>query len=46
MQTVAKDIGMTWLGLSEPFTLRLDGIKTAFEVKAMVIKELTKNINL
>ena len=46
VRLAAKDTKMTKLGLSTLFTLCLNGIKTDFEVKAIMIKELADDINL
>ena len=46
VKTAAKNKGMTKLGLSNPFSIRLDGIKTEFKIEAIMIKELADDINL
>ena len=46
VETAAKGMGMSKLGLTELFTLSLDGIDTLFDVHAMVIEELSGHINL
>ncbi len=44
--TAGKGLGMTKLGQTKPFTIRLDGINKAFKTKATVIRELSDDINL
>ena len=44
--TAGAGQGMTNLGISEQFSLRLDGISKNFSVKALVCRELRDEINL
>ena len=45
--TAGAGLGMTRIGLSQPFDLRIMGIQKVFHVrKAIVIKELTDEVNL
>ena len=46
VRMAAKGAEMTRLGLSKPFTIHLDGIRTGFDVQATIIKELADDINL
>ena len=38
IRTVAKNKGMTKLGISKPFSIQLNGIEREFKVRATVIK--------
>ena len=40
VRMAAKNKGMTKLGISKPFSIRLNGIEKEFKVQATVIKEL------
>ena len=44
--TAGKGLGMTQTGVSQPFDMRIQGINKTFRVKAMVIKDLSDDINL
>ena len=44
--TAGKGLGMTKLGISEDFSLRINGIHTVFDTKATIIRQLTDDINL
>ena len=44
--TAGKGLGMTRLGRTRPFTIRIDGIKKAFQTKATVIRDLADEVNL
>ena len=44
--TARKGQGMTNLGISEEFTLRLNGLMKAYNVKALVCRELNDDINV
>ena len=44
--TAGKGVGLTQTGLSQPFDMRIPGIKKIFRIKAMVIKDLSDDVNL
>ena len=44
--TAGKGQGMTNLGISEEFTLRLHGLKKVYTVRALVCRELHDDINV
>ena len=46
VKTAANGMGMTKLGLTEIFTLSIEGIKMIFDTQATVIKELSDDINI
>ena len=44
--TAGKGQGMTNLGISQSFSLKIQGMKKTYEIKALVCKELSDDINI